>query len=594
MSRDELSGWIRAAEPYMDSAAPSNALPYLHKAFVYSAECRDLRAVASLKLAGVCRRTGQHFIGSEFLREATYIARSTPQVMEALRLELTKESDAFAAHRGVVDLTLRDLICYITRVWHNMGIPFPPSEECLVLSNVYRVDEPQPFFSNISWLCLLPFEDPGGGNAFQALLTAFDIQLGPHVVQRFERTADVLQNGMDDSLELIATKRLATIGITLSISKEKLRALEEIGRQIFARGVPLDLVLEATPISGGGIEYLKAGLDAASNGADLFCLTLVRRAQHLFESERNTKYLLLARLHEALAMKRLRQGSEAASLALSIQSDAEQCGDRDISDAIRQNFPGLPNRDEGQRPFHWDASSGKIVGGALASEAVAEFEAGQLLNDAWEQDFPGTDSPFFRYLSANTFAWRDPSFSEISSTSTVDLGQLMRLSPGTLRLGDVRRLNVPPGYKLEDYIEMFVSRITAAILVAHKRLRGAYSSDAGTSISAGNVEITGHLCDYETFRCPSLGDDEDLRPAQINDLSNAVFVIQEFLVKLQRSDLLAETILRSAEVYCDTTELHTSLRERIGELATAKDDVERRLLITGYAKMLHATATWRM
>src|SRR5580704_14452730 len=89
-TREELLQLIGDAEQHIRSEKPSAALPYLHRAFFYSTDFPEVKAIACLRIATVCRSTGQHFIGAEFFREANNIASSLPPLIQTLSGELTK------------------------------------------------------------------------------------------------------------------------------------------------------------------------------------------------------------------------------------------------------------------------------------------------------------------------------------------------------------------------------------------------------------------------------------------------------------------------------------------------------------------------
>jgi hypothetical protein len=598
---DESLHWIAAAERQIQLGAHGAALPYLHKVFLYAAKFSSVRAHACLKLADACRSVGQPFIGAEFLREAESIALAVPTLKQQLSTELSATARLFT-DGAKLEHDFSNLIARVTQIWHRIGIPFAPAKENLRLLNVHRVDQPTPYFSNITWACLLPvYALDSSEPALQALLTTFDVNLGPHVMQRFERTLEFLE--ADQDLHLLSAETSPTLAFTLRIPKADIPALKEIAGHFLASGVPLAL-LENAPRTQNGDGFVKAGLSYASQGADLFALALLREAGKVFQAAGDNKGRRLASLNEALTMQRLGYERDATAVALSVYNESKRVQDIEIAEAINAAFPEWFDQDRaeavltelnerkkplvvaGKRPFVLDESSGKVLKGMFASEALAEFEGSRLLIEAWTEEFPGVTEPFSRCLLPRTFDWEDPSFLADSPSGKLELGQLDRLMPidGTLRLGDAATLEIPKGHTPELYAAEFATRVFSALLVAHKRLDGAYSSGAGTSISLGNVSTRGHVFDYETFRSPRMGDTEDLRPAQIQDLCNAVKLTHAFLQKLQRVDLMADLMTKVTLIYSQYEDVKLENMDHIKRIAGAGNDLsEHRTLVTEFA-----------
>jgi hypothetical protein len=607
---DEISQWIAAAERQIQLGAHAAALPYLHKVFAYATQFSNAKAHACLKLAAACRSVGQPFIGAEFLREAESIALAVPTLKQQLSTELSATARLFT-DAAELEHEFSNLIVRVTQIWHRIGIPFMPAKENLRLLNVHRVDQPSPYFSNITWACLLPVYAPDSSEpTFQALLTAFDVNLGPHVMQRFERTLEFLE--ADQDLHLLAAETSPTLAFTLRVSKADIPALKEIAGHFLASGVPVDL-LEEAPRTQNGDDFVKAGLSYASQGADLFALALLREAGKVFQAAGDNKGRRLASLNEALTMQRLGYKQDATAVALSVYNESKRVNDVEIAEAINAYFPEWFDQERAEaalselnelkgplvvaskRPFVLDESSGKVLHGLFASEAFAEFEGSRLLNEAWAEEFQGVTGPFSRCQLPQTFDWEDPSFLPDSPSGKLELGQLTRLMPidGTLRLADAATLEIPQGYTAETYAAEFATRVFSALLVAHKRLGGAYSSRAGTSISPGNVSTRGHVFDYETFRSPRMGDEEDLRPAQILDVCNAVNLTHTFVQKLQRVDLMADLMRNGALIYSQHKDVKSENMDHIKRIAGARDLSQHRTFVTEFARALHADASWR-
>ena len=212
------------------------------------------------------------------------------------------------------------------------------------------------------------------------------------------------------------------------------------------------------------------------------------------------------------------------------------------------------------------------------------------------RNFPEFAAPFSRVHSLQTFEWTDPSFLVDSPTASLELATFQRLTPidGTLRLANAPTLEIPRGQTAETYAAEFAMRVFSALLVAHKRLRGAYSSGAATSISAGNVSTRGHVFDYETFRSPRMGDEDDLRLAQIQDLTNAIELTHAFLLKLRRVDLMADLMRKAALIYSQRKDVEPENIDRIKHIASASNDLSQHgVLVIEFARALHADAPWR-
>ena len=318
---DEISQWIAAAEREMQHGTHAAALPYLHKVFAYSDQFSDVRARACLKLAVSCRSVGQPFIGAEFLREAENIALAAPALKQQLSAELSAVARVFA-NAGELEHQFNDLMVCVTRIWHRIGIPFLPVKENFQLLNVHRVDQPSPHFSNITWACLLPLCAPRSSEpAFQPLLTAFDVNLGPHIMQRFERTLEVLE--ADPDLGLLDAQKSPTLAFTLRVSKTDIPALKEAGGYFLANGVPVNL-LEDAPRTQNGDDFVRAPLSYATKGADLFALALHRKAEKLFEVAGDNKGRRLAIINQAIAMRLLGREEDSKLVAWSVYSEFEE------------------------------------------------------------------------------------------------------------------------------------------------------------------------------------------------------------------------------------------------------------------------------
>jgi hypothetical protein len=599
---NELMALLDIAESHLRRKEYSSALPHLHKVFVYSGEVSEIRALACVRLAVSCWETGQMLIGSEFMREAESIARVT--CTRRLSEDLLSTSPILKPMDSV-ECEMTSLINAVTGLWHRLGVPFWPAKENLRLVNVHRVDEPAPFFSNISWYCQLPLLSPNSAQPLaQGLLTVFDIGLGPHVVERYLRTVEYLEHEPEQSL--VDAQRSDTIAFTLRVSQRERAVLEVVGRQFENDGVPLELIKTA-PRSAKGDDFVEASNKLARQGADLFVLTLLREARRLYQDVGDRKGVRLAMINECLAMRRLGRIDDAARIWYAAWTEGKAVNDFETTDALesigmyRQNevHRTAANGEPGERQvpsFVYDPSSGKVIGGMYAAEAEAEARASQLLNDAWRLEFPDVPSPFHVVVSHSTFRHHDSSFLDESPTGTFELGNLLRLAPleGSIRLSHVDVVEIPQGQTSEACVAEFVGRVAGALLVAHKRVEGAYSSGAGTSISPGNVSTRGHVFDYETFRSPALGDTEDLRAAQISDLVNAIKLILTFIKKLGRSVLLARALQLLYICYCRSAVVDSRIAEVIKGIEP--DDAaspESRMVLATLAKALHEMPSWR-
>ena len=108
------------------------------------------------------------------------------------------------------------------------------------------------------------------------------------------------------------------------------------------------------------------------------------------------------------------------------------------------------------------------------------------------------------------------------------------------------------------------------------------------------MSTRGHVFDYETFRSPRMGDEDDLRPGQIQDLSNAINLTHAFLQKLRRLDLMADLIRKSAMAYSQSKDVERANLDLINRIAAHGNDLPRhRVLVLEFARALHASASWR-
>ena len=348
-------------------------------------------------------------------------------------------------------------------------MPVLPGIDHLRLINSHLVTEGRPYLSNMSWWCELPLIKKVPGEEERqlgGLLTAFDINLGEHVLKRFERTVDALRSGIDPSTPLVTWGITDHLGITLRIPNDSLDVILEVGREIILHGLPL-AECPGCPSSEDPEAFHKAASRSYQEGAELFGIAFGREAQRLFKERRDSLGYLLARFDEGLSYQRLGQNRLCFSILMDVYVQAKALNATSLIKLMKENFPTLREEEllfsnsneptagpEGHfSPFVFDSSSGKVLGGQYAEEAETEFEAAQLLDEGWKKEFPGMESPFKTIAIATSFEWEDESFVDAFENGNARLGQLIQLVPpeGGKRLANVGIIMPPVGYSFEDY-----------------------------------------------------------------------------------------------------------------------------------------------
>lgn len=221
--------------------------------------------------------------------------------------------------------------------------------------------------------------------------------------------------------------------------------------------------------------------------------------------------------------------------------------------------------------YQFDPSTGKVLGGGYPEEVKAEFEAGQVLNEAWDAAFPEEDSPFVVPLGFSVFEADIPEVGNPRKLRRMKLAKLQTLQkePPFTRLN--RYDELPEATTGDDAAGRFARRIGSAIWVMHYRVGGSFSSEFGSSISPGNISVTGGIYDYETVQLPGHG--REIEPFQRQDLINAIRVIRDFVERSARADIMPPMLLTFYEAFTRRTEPSAEFSELIQTLDGVDADV---------------------
>lgn len=188
----------------------------------------------------------------------------------------------------------------------------------------------------------------------------------------------------------------------------------------------------------------------------------------------------------------------------------------------------------------FEYAGGKVLGGQLAEEAKHEVRVAQLLAQAWKAEFSKAASPFRIPLACQEFDAYVVDREKPGAARIVRLAETMWASAETVRLDSCGGLLPPQGLTAVEYIGMVASTVADAVMVMHKRLGGAFSSTRGTSISFGNVTLSGYVYDYETAQLPAVGNPSSLEEFQLQDLCGGLEIVAGIAHELDDWDLLVD------------------------------------------------------
>lgn len=511
------------------------ALLILHKAINRSRDSLNLQIESSELIAQACDGLGQHFFASEFMRYSDVIRDNLP--------DQPSESTWMAKNEKLISMTRNELTYCVTNLWHRLGVPVPHGIEYFNYMHAYLVTESSVYLSNMTWIFHLPLAIKEENNEEHQLLchvTAFDFNIGEHVKSRYAKTLSVGPTEFSDAIRmnhpLIIITHAVTphLGIMIRVPTNELEIIVNSGLPYLDNKlVPLDLCYDI-PNSNTPKHFTDAAIKAENNGAELFAQRFHFKAAEIHDENKNNKEMIKSLFNFGKSLSRVKNKNANKSLQRTFLRAKEAKLD-DLADEIGQYLTHKPS----PIGFIFDPSSGKVLGGQYADEALFEMDASSLLNKTWEKTFPEYPSPFYKGLAMQSFntdaQFRNDPFSVVN----VNLGTTFRASADTTRLKDYQEIPKMFYTNEEEYITSFSSRIARAIYLMHKKLSGTFTSTYGTSISSGNISIQGFIFDYETVQTPDLDCFSNLENFQKLDIKNAIILLSEVAEKLGRTDLFA-------------------------------------------------------
>lgn len=549
------SAELKRAKSELAKKDYSSAISTLHRLLVWveagSAEFNE----AHLLMAEACDGNGQHFFASEFARHAGDPTGGVAEVASLLGLP-SEELTEWVGQRNDLVLRYRQECLYaLGATLHARGVPVQATLSHLRLEKAHLVSEQIRYVSCMSWWIDLPFSL--GTSSFdsqeplRALVTAFDRAFCEDVDRRFRQTLDVLSKGIGDGFPTFGACLTAHLGVLVRVDARYVHELNRAGMNIRRRG--LDITDCPSDDDVNNPESLIRKAEAAARvGEYLFCRTYYETAAKAFKVSDNLFGAMNALIGVGVTCSYLEEEQAARRAFTEATSQAESAGLSDFVEVIdgyrRERSVQAPE----YSPYWFDPATGKVIGGCLPEEAHADFEAGRLLCDEWTQEYPGLEAPFSQPVSVTSFEWDVPITDDPTRVRRMTLAQIMSAFQDLHRLRDVDSLSViveREGSTPETHLCESAIRLFRALRLMHWRLGGTFSSDRGTSLSAGNVSSHGRIYDYETVSTPLLGDGPTSRSFQLLDVANTVGLLVEIAQKLGRIDLFPIGLRKGLEQY---------------------------------------------
>ncbi len=487
-----------------------------------------LQGLECLRLA--CRGNGQVFFAEQYKRFMdVVIARGN-------------QSEVFFPEPGVsteTDLEHEVVQC-ICKGWHRIGIPVIPSLDVLTYAwtEVDAPDRVREIYLYQPLPILL-----NGTDRPKALVACHDLSRGEEAFEYAARSR-VLLNGVEfETVTAIVSKRF---GVVARLPKNITSEVVDTGRKLREQGLQLkDLPMGFMPESPS--DLASWGDKMTLLEAHLFALPLYTEASQRFVEQGDAETHLMMEIRRAGSLAALGNEAEAERVVLRCKDDAEEYGIDSVTalaERILARTKGKVNSP--QSSFVFDPSTGKVIGGVLPEDAEHEFHACKALTEAWNEEYPGTSSPFSSILAITHFE-TDVLIKDTDRYQKMTLAQIVRLSSGS-RLDQVD-LKANVGKDSKSFLADFCSTLFKTLFVVHKRLNGTLSSPTGSALSAGNITAQASICDYETVLLPALGSPRRTREQTRVDLIIVFEIMLEVARQLDAGDVLVDIFLDGFRLY---------------------------------------------